>query len=58
MEYRWTDFQLIELVMLLLGENANLFALQSLFSKFPSLTKINLDAKNWHAEYNNREKII
>jgi len=53
-----TDFQLIELVMLLLGENANLFALQSLFSKFPSLTKINLDAKNWHAEYNNREKII
>ena len=53
-----TDFQLIELVMVLLGEDAGFIALKDLFSKFPSLLKINLEARDWHADYNKNQNII
>ncbi len=52
------DRQLIELVMLLQGEDVYFAGLKSLFSKFPALKHVNSQARDWHADYNFRQQII
>lgn len=52
------DLQLIKLLIRLLGENVDFYALKKLFSEYPALTRVNASAREWHADYNQRENII
>ena len=53
-----SDRQLIEVVMRLLGNDLRFKDLIALFSEIPSLTRMNTDAREWHADYNKTENII
>ena len=52
------DRQLIEVVMRLLGNDLRFKDLIALFSEIPSLTRMNTEAREWHADYNKTENII
>lgn len=52
------DYQLIALVMRLLGEQADFQAIIDLFSEFPALRRLNDFARQQHAEYNRAQGIV
>lgn len=51
------DFQLIEIVMSLLSEKANLEELDALFEKYPALLNVNNGSKERHKTYNEGQGI-
>jgi len=52
------DWQLIETVMRILGQDARLQDIITLFSELPALKKINAEAKQRHAAYNQQARIV
>lgn len=51
------DFQLIEIVMKLIGEDAELSQIEKLFEQYPALMNVNAGALNRHKDYNNGQGI-
>jgi len=52
------DYQLIRLVHRLLGDHADFNSIKNLFREYPALLKINQQAGEAHADYNQGQKIV